>query len=182
MSIAVLPPTAASTMPSSVVGIRTTGTPRSQVAAANPARSVAAPPPMPTTQSDLVTLASASQDHSRARTATSLAASPAGTPVTATRYPASSSVRQAALGQRREPLVVDDGHRLRPLADQAGQRAQHPRADDHLIRLVPADWYPGHGPSVGRSPAHVRSRLARSAATSSGARSSVGTVSVASSA
>ena len=81
MSIAVLPPTAASTMPSSVVGTSTTGTPRSQVAAANPARSVAAPPPMPTTQSDLVTFGSASQDHSRASTATSLAASPAGTSV-----------------------------------------------------------------------------------------------------
>ena len=44
----VLPPTAASTMPRSVVGICTTGTPRSQVAAANPARSVVAPPPTPT--------------------------------------------------------------------------------------------------------------------------------------
>ncbi|COY93644.1 Uncharacterised protein [Mycobacterium tuberculosis] len=41
----VLPPTAASTMPSSVVGRCTIETPRSQVAAANPATSVAAPPP-----------------------------------------------------------------------------------------------------------------------------------------
>ena len=41
----VLPPTAASTMPSSVVGTCTMSTPRSQVAAANPATSVAAPPP-----------------------------------------------------------------------------------------------------------------------------------------
>ena len=47
----VLPPTAASTMPSSVVGIWTTRTPRSQVAATNPARSVVAPPPSPTTAS-----------------------------------------------------------------------------------------------------------------------------------
>ena len=47
----VLPPTAASTMPSSVVGTWTTRTPRSQVAATKPARSVIAPPPTPTTAS-----------------------------------------------------------------------------------------------------------------------------------
>ena len=52
----VLPPTAASTMPSSVVGICTTRTPRSQVAAAKPARSVVAPPPRPTTASVRVKL------------------------------------------------------------------------------------------------------------------------------
>jgi hypothetical protein len=97
MSIAVLPPTAASTMPSSVVGTWTTGTPRSQVAAANPARSVTAPPPMLTTQSVLVTLAPASQDHSRASSAAFFAPSPDGTPVTATWYPASSRARQADL-------------------------------------------------------------------------------------
>ena len=43
----VLPPTAASTMPSRVVGTWTTRTPRSQVAATKPARSVVAPPPTP---------------------------------------------------------------------------------------------------------------------------------------
>ena len=43
--IPVLPPTAASTMASSVVGTCTTRTPRIQVAATKPARSVAAPPP-----------------------------------------------------------------------------------------------------------------------------------------
>ncbi len=47
----VLPPTAASTMPSTVVGTCTTATPRSQVAATKPARSVTAPPPKPTTAS-----------------------------------------------------------------------------------------------------------------------------------
>src|SRR5271154_6549154 len=103
MSIAVLPPTAASTMPSSVVGISTTGTPRSQLAAANPARSVVAPPPIPTTQSDLVTLDAASQDQSPVRTPTSLAASPLGTSVTATANPASVRARQAgrAIAPRR---------------------------------------------------------------------------------
>ncbi len=47
----VLPPTAASTMPSTVVGTAIQRTPRSQVAATNPARSVVAPPPTPTTTS-----------------------------------------------------------------------------------------------------------------------------------
>ena len=41
----VFPPTAASTMASRVVGTCTMSTPRSHVAAANPATSVAAPPP-----------------------------------------------------------------------------------------------------------------------------------------
>ena len=82
-------------MPSSVVGTSTTGTPRSQVAAAKPARSVAAPPPIPTTQSDLVTFDSASHDQSRARTSTFLAASPLGTSVAATVKPASARARQA---------------------------------------------------------------------------------------
>jgi hypothetical protein len=54
MFTAVLPPTAASTMPSSVVGTCTSRTPRSQVAATNPARSVTAPPPTPTTTSERV--------------------------------------------------------------------------------------------------------------------------------
>ncbi len=174
MSIAVLPPTAASTMPSSVVGISTTGTPRSQLAAANPARSVVAPPPIPTTQSDLVTLDAASQDQSPASTLTSLAPSPLGTSVTATVNPASASARQAGRGDRAEPLIVDDGDRLGPLADEVGQRAEHPGADDDVVRLLAAHADPGL--------AHPRSRLARSAATSSGAMSSVETVIDASSA
>ncbi len=95
MSTAVLPPTAASTMPSSVVGTSTTGTPRSQVAATNPARSVAAPPPIPTRQSDRVTRDSPSQDHSRAATEISLAASPSGIAAETTVNPASSSARHA---------------------------------------------------------------------------------------
>ena len=49
--IPVLPPTAASTIASSVVGTCTTRTPRIQVAATNPARSVTAPPPSETTTS-----------------------------------------------------------------------------------------------------------------------------------
>ncbi len=47
----VLPPTAASTIARTVVGTATQRTPRSQVAATKPARSVVAPPPTPTTTS-----------------------------------------------------------------------------------------------------------------------------------
>ena len=78
---AVLPPMAASVMPSSVVGISTIRTPRSQVAATNPARSVTAPPPSATTASVRPTPAAASSDHSRVATPISLAASPSGTAV-----------------------------------------------------------------------------------------------------
>ena len=85
MLIAVLPPTAASQMPSSVVGTSTCRIPRSQLAATNPARSVTAPPPTATSASVRLTFCSASQDHSPIATAASLAASPSGTAVTQTR-------------------------------------------------------------------------------------------------
>ena len=54
----VLPPTAASTMPSTVVGRFTNLTPRSQLAATNPEMSVVDPPPRPMTTSDRVNPAS----------------------------------------------------------------------------------------------------------------------------
>ena len=57
----VLPPTAASTMPSSDVGTCTTRTPRSQVAATKPPTSVVAPPPTVTTASDRVNPAAPSR-------------------------------------------------------------------------------------------------------------------------
>ena len=97
MSIAVFPPTAASAMPSRVVGTRTALTPRSQVAATKPARSVAAPPPIPTTQSDRVTPCWASRDHNLAATSTVLAASPSGTGSAWTVRPAVRSAPQAGL-------------------------------------------------------------------------------------
>ena len=76
--IPVLPPTAASTIASSVVGTWTTLTPRSQVAATKPARSVVAPPPTPTTASLRVKLARPSADQHDAATPAVLAASPSG--------------------------------------------------------------------------------------------------------
>ena len=74
----VLPPTAASTMASRVVGTCTTLTPRSQVAATNPPRSVVAPPPKVTTASERVKPASPSTSQHAAATAAVLAVSPSG--------------------------------------------------------------------------------------------------------
>ena len=52
----VFPPTAASTMPSKVVGMEIKSIPLNQVAATKPAKSVVAPPPMATTRSERVNL------------------------------------------------------------------------------------------------------------------------------
>ena len=79
VSIPVLPPTAASTMPSSEVGTCTTRTPRSQVAATKPPTSVVAPPPTVTTASERVNPAAPSRSQQSATTAADLAASPSGT-------------------------------------------------------------------------------------------------------
>src|ERR1035437_3511457 len=75
----VLPPTAASTMARSVVGTWTTVTPRSHVAATNPARSVTVPPPTPTTASERVRSHRPMAAHSDAATSADLASSPSGT-------------------------------------------------------------------------------------------------------
>ena len=54
--IPVLPPTAASTIPSNEVGIEMKSIPLNHVAATKPARSVVAPPPMATIKSERVNL------------------------------------------------------------------------------------------------------------------------------
>lgn len=75
---AVLLPTAASTMPSTVVGTCSTGTPRSQVAAMKPPTSVVAPPPKVTTASDRVKPALPSWPQASCTAAVVLAAFPLG--------------------------------------------------------------------------------------------------------
>ena len=80
----VLPPTAASTMASRVVGTCTTRTPRSQVAATKPPRSVVAPPPTVTTASDRVNPASPSASQQSEATGAVLARSPSGRPSAST--------------------------------------------------------------------------------------------------
>jgi hypothetical protein len=92
----VLPPTAASTMPSTVVGIVTKRTPRSQLAATKPARSVVEPPPSPTTTSERVNPASPSASQHRVRTSADLAASPSGTSTRCTSRSASTVRRPVA--------------------------------------------------------------------------------------
>ena len=72
----VLPPIAASTMPRSVVGTCTTGTPRWYAAAANPATSVTSPPPTATTTSARVSPQDAHARHSASTAASVLFASP----------------------------------------------------------------------------------------------------------
>ncbi len=79
--IPVLPPTAASTMPSTVVGTVTRRTPRSQLAATNPARSVVAPPPNPTTASLRVNPAAASRSQQSASTSAVFACSASGSSI-----------------------------------------------------------------------------------------------------
>ena len=59
----VFPPTEASTIPASVVGIAIQSTPRNHVALQKPATSVIVPPPMPTTTSDRVKPAAPNQSH-----------------------------------------------------------------------------------------------------------------------
>jgi hypothetical protein len=87
--------TAASTMPSRLVGTCTTRTPRSQDAATQPARSVTAPPPTPTTASVRVKPASPSAAQQLAATSTVLPASASGTSIGSTPMPA--SVNAAAI-------------------------------------------------------------------------------------
>ena len=72
---------------------------------------------------------------------------------------------------------MDDDHRPGFLADQAGQLAEHAGADDHLVGLVAAEGRTSILVSVIRG---QPISAARSAATSSGSSSSVGTVTVAS--
>src|SRR4029077_13617969 len=84
----VLPPTAASTMPSTVDGTCTTRTPRSQVAATNPPRSVVAPPPTATTTSLRVKPAAPNASQQPLATSAVLARSPGGTGRSSTSYDA----------------------------------------------------------------------------------------------
>ena len=74
----VLPPTAASTMASRVVGTCTTRTPRSQVAATKPARSVVAPPPTLTMASERVNPACPRTPQQKAATWADFASSASG--------------------------------------------------------------------------------------------------------
>jgi hypothetical protein len=75
----VFPPTAASTIASSVVGTCTTRTPRIHVAATNPARSVTAPPPSETTTSPRVSPTRPQTSQQKPATVRALPSSASGT-------------------------------------------------------------------------------------------------------
>ncbi len=93
----VLPPIAASTMPASVVGTCTIRTPRSQLAATQPARSVVAPPPSPTSASLRVKPTWPSTPKQNPATASVLASSASGTSMACASNPAAArSSRTAA--------------------------------------------------------------------------------------
>jgi hypothetical protein len=77
-------------MPSSEVGTGTQRTPRSQLAATNPARSVTAPPPTPINTSVRVKPAAPSSSQQRAATSIDLASSASGTSTAVARMPAFS--------------------------------------------------------------------------------------------
>ena len=94
--IPVLPPTAASTMPSNVVGTWMTRTPRSQVAAANPATSVTDPPPRPITTSVRSSPARPKACQHIPSTPWVFAFSPSGTPTSVAAVSASMSAARSA--------------------------------------------------------------------------------------
>ena len=172
----VLPPTAASTMPSSVVGTWTTRTPRSQVAATKPPRSVVAPPPKVTTASERVNPASPSASQQSAATAAVLASSPSGSPSASTSYDGRSTSSTGA-GQLGQPGGVEQRHPLHALAEErraAGRPARGPTTTSY----GEAPPHVQHG-GPGHAEASQRRLRVISAATSSGVRPSVSTTTVA---
>ena len=112
----VLPPTAASTMPSTVVGTCTTATPRSHVAATKPARSVTAPPPKPTTASVRVKSALPITCQQNAATSMRLPCFGVGD-LGEQHLPVAAERRAQRLGLRRQRRRVD---RRAPCARRAG--------------------------------------------------------------
>ena len=173
--IPVFPPTAASTIASNVVGTWTTRTPRSQVAATNPARSVTVPPPTPTTASLRVKPACPSAPQSSAATTALLASSASGTTA---RYASSPAARAASATCCAHTASVGGwttrtrSHRI---SEQRHDGVDDPVADDDLVRVVAgsdgdARERAGHAPAPGSG---TTRRPATSWATCSGVRPAV---------
>ncbi len=131
----VLPPTAASTIASSVVGTWTTRTPRSQVAATKPARSVTAPPPTPTTASERVKPACPSTCQQNARTAEVFASSPSGTSAATASKPCATRSSRIGLTGRAQGPRVDDEHPLRG-TEQRRELGEQTGADEDVVALA----------------------------------------------
>ena len=121
----VLPPMAASTMPRSVVGTCTTGTPRWYAAAANPATSVTSPPPTATT--------------------TSARVRPQRRPRAAQRFDRGQRLARLAVGDLEAPVLPagidrqldaglgDDGRPGGAGRQDAGQLGPDPGTDEHRV-------------------------------------------------
>ena len=128
----VFPPTAASTIASSVVGTWTTRTPRIQVAATKPARSVAAPPPSEMTTSERVSPTRPQTSQQKPATARFLPSSASGI---STRWAVDACVGERAAHLFRglgEGGLVDE-HRVggAEVRDGGGQLGAHVAADQH---------------------------------------------------
>ena len=175
----VLPPTAASTMPSSVVGTCTTRTPRSQVAATKPARSVVAPPPSPTTASVRVKPAAPSASQQSPATASVLAASPSGTSQRQHGQPGRAQRpghRGGPLGQRRR-VDERDLRGARRAARPARRPARRRRRTSYGAAAADRDPHrTARSRRAHRRRPARRRRRATASATSSGVRSSVSTL------
>ena len=157
----VLPPTAASTMPSSVVGTCTTRTPRSQVAATKPPRSVVAPPPTVTTASDRVNPARPSASQHCVATSAVLAASPSGTG-------RSSTSKRSPSSTVRSPAVHDGVHDRDPsylLAEEVRDRVDDAAPDHHVVRRGGLDPDRGHEVTTTSTAAATCSGLSPSVST-----------------
>ncbi len=121
MLIPVLPPTAASTIASSVVGTCTTRTPRIQVAATNPARSVTAPPPSETTTSLRVSPIRPQTSQQKPATASALPSSASGTSTRCASTPGGLELGPDLLGDVGQRRLVDD---QRGAGAEAGDRGR----------------------------------------------------------
>ena len=143
MFTAVLPPTAASTTASRVVGTRISRTPRSQVAATNPARSVVAPPPTPTMASLRVSRC-AGQPGPQIRRHGDRLGRLAGRHLLAVhRVPGAGQHPAHRARDLAQPFGMHNDDRAGRLPDERGQFGEHARADDHLVGVLAVDLRSG---------------------------------------
>ena len=150
-------------MASSVVGTCTTRTPRSQVAATNPARSVTAPPPTPTTASERVKPACPSTCQQKASDRGALRLLRVGNLGGERLEALAGEVLADRLARCAQRPRVDDEHLARAL-EQRRELAEQAGADDHVVpavaRPVPGVTRPDPDPRrrAGAHRAHLAQR------------------------
>ena len=128
-------------MPSTVVGTCTTCTPRSQVAATKPARSVTAPPPKPTTASVRVKSAWPITCQQNAATSTRLPASASGISASSTSRPPSDMSRSRSCAAAAPSVGGCTTSTLRTVGgERLADAIQDAAADDDVVAGVA-----GHG-------------------------------------